>query len=102
VNASFAARLPFEMLHRIRDVNLLAIDSRFFERAIHNFSRRSDKGFAGHILMIARLFTDQHNAASRGVAEKIGMQFERKTVFKGFPALVFAISREQWLANRAA
>ena len=39
---------------------------------------------------------------NRGVAEKIGMQFERKTVFKGFPALVFAISREQWLANRAA
>ena len=27
-------------------------------------------------------------AASRSVAEKIGMQFERKTVFKGFPALV--------------
>jgi len=51
----------FEMLHRVRDVNLLAIDSR-----------------------------------------KIGMQFERKTIFKGFPALVFAISREQWLANRAA
>ena len=42
------------------------------------------------------------NAASRRVAEKIRMQFERKTVFKGFPALVFAISRERWLTNHAA
>jgi len=42
------------------------------------------------------------NAASRRVAEKIRMQFEHKTVFKGFPALVFMISRERWLTNRAA
>jgi ribosomal-protein-alanine N-acetyltransferase len=41
------------------------------------------------------------NAASRRVAEKIGMHFERKTVFKGFPAQVFAQSRVQWLANPA-
>ena len=42
------------------------------------------------------------NGASRRVAEKIRMQFERKTVFKGFPALVFAISCERWLTSRAA
>jgi len=42
------------------------------------------------------------NAASRRVAEKCGCNFERKTVFKGFPALVFAISRERWVTSRAA
>ena len=42
------------------------------------------------------------NAASLRVAEKIPMQFEHKTVFKGFPALVFAISREWWVTNCAA
>jgi ribosomal-protein-alanine N-acetyltransferase len=42
------------------------------------------------------------SAASLRVAEKIRMQFEHKTVFKGFPALVFAISREWWVTNCAA
>jgi RimJ/RimL family protein N-acetyltransferase len=42
------------------------------------------------------------NAASRRVAEKMWMQLERKTVFKGFPVLVFAISLERWVTSRAA
>jgi RimJ/RimL family protein N-acetyltransferase len=42
------------------------------------------------------------NAASRRVAEKIGMRFERSTVFKGFPTQIFALNRRQWLENRAA
>jgi len=41
------------------------------------------------------------NAASRRVAEKIGMLPERKTVFKGFPTQVFALSREKWLTRDA-
>jgi len=36
------------------------------------------------------------NIASRRVAEKNGMTFERLTTFKGFPTQVFAISREKW------
>jgi hypothetical protein len=31
--------------------------------------------------------------------EKNGMKIEKKTVFRGFPTLVFAISRKQWLAE---
>jgi ribosomal-protein-alanine N-acetyltransferase len=55
-------------------------------------------------LNLARVVSLIHpeNAASRRVAEKIRMQFEHKTVFKGFPALVFAISRERWVTNCAA
>jgi RimJ/RimL family protein N-acetyltransferase len=42
------------------------------------------------------------NIASRGVAEKNGMKIERETLFRGFPTLVFAITREQWLAEGGA
>jgi RimJ/RimL family protein N-acetyltransferase len=37
------------------------------------------------------------NHPSRRVAEKNGMILERKTSFRGFPTLVFAITRQQWL-----
>jgi RimJ/RimL family protein N-acetyltransferase len=33
------------------------------------------------------------NVASRRVAQKIGMRFERSTVFKGFPTQIFALNR---------
>jgi hypothetical protein len=42
------------------------------------------------------------NVPSRRVAEKNGMKIEKKTVFRGFPTLVFAITREQWLAEDGA
>jgi len=42
------------------------------------------------------------NAASRRVAEKIGMRLEKETVFKGFPAQVFSLAGEQWLSQRGA
>lgn len=39
------------------------------------------------------------NAASRRVAEKIGMRFERGTIFKGFPTQIFELNWQQWLRN---
>lgn len=48
------------------------------------------------------LLIHPENAASLLVAEKIRMQFEHKTVFKGFPALVLAINRERLVTNCAA
>jgi ribosomal-protein-alanine N-acetyltransferase len=42
------------------------------------------------------------NIPSRRVAEKNGMQIEKEITFRGFPTLVFAITREQWLAQHAA
>jgi len=41
------------------------------------------------------------NAPSRRVAEKVGLRFERATVFKTFPTQVFAQVREQWLSATA-
>ncbi len=61
MNSAFAAGLPFEVFHRVRDVNLRPIDSSVFKRAIHDFPSRTNKRFAGHIFVIARLFANQHH-----------------------------------------
>ena len=49
------------MLYRVGDVNFIAIDSRFFQRLIHDFSSRPDKRFTLLIFVIARLFANQHH-----------------------------------------
>jgi [ribosomal protein S5]-alanine N-acetyltransferase len=61
-----------------------------------------DHGFAD--LKLPRVISLIHpeNIASRRVAEKNGMKVENEIKFRGFPALVYAITREQWLANRDA
>jgi RimJ/RimL family protein N-acetyltransferase len=42
------------------------------------------------------------NRASQRVVEKIGMKPEKETVFRGFPTIVFSLSREVWSARRDA
>ena len=42
------------------------------------------------------------NIPSRRVAEKIGMTFEKEILFRGSPTQVFALIREQWLAQSVA
>jgi RimJ/RimL family protein N-acetyltransferase len=42
------------------------------------------------------------NVASRRVVEKIGMALDKEATFKGSRTQVFAISRENWSAKRAA
>lgn len=58
-----------------------------------------DHGFAD--LKLSRVISLIHpdNLPSRRVAEKNGMKLEKETVFRGFPTLVFAIRREEWLAE---
>ena len=60
-----------------------------------------DHGFAD--LELPRDFADYpENIPSRRVAEKNGMDVEKQIMFRGFPTLVYAITREQWLAKRDA
>ena len=103
------------MLHRIRDVNLLAnrtneieigyrLHPNYLNKGLATEAAQAVRDHAFRDLNLPRVISLIHpeNAASRRVAEKMRMQFERKTVFKGFPALVFAISREWWVTNCAA
>ena len=54
------------------------------------------RDYAFRDLKLRRVISLIHpdNAPSRRVAEKIGMKIEKETVFRGFPTLVFAITRE--------
>jgi [ribosomal protein S5]-alanine N-acetyltransferase len=61
-----------------------------------------DHGFAD--LKLPRVISLIHpeNIPSRRVAEKNGMKVEKEITFRGFPTLVYAISREEWLAKHDA
>ncbi len=57
----FAARFPFEMLDRVRDVNRVAVDPRLLQRAIEELSGRTDEWLAAQVLLVARLLAEQHH-----------------------------------------
>src|SRR3954453_6850376 len=59
VNAPFAARLPFEMLHRVRHVDVVAIDLGFLERAIEQLAGWPDERLSGEILLVAWLLAQE-------------------------------------------
>ena len=81
MNPAFSAGLPFEVFHRVSDVNLGAINASVCERAIHNFASRTYEWFARDIFVIARLFANQHHRyALRTLAkDSLGRSFVQMT-----------------------
>ena len=65
VQPPLAAQLPFEVLYRIRDVEMLPVDASGLERAVEQPARRTDEGQALLVLLVARLLADQHDARVR-------------------------------------
>src|SRR3954466_5332281 len=61
VQAALAARLEFEVLHRIGDEGLIARNAGIGERLVEDAPRWPDEWLAGEILLIARLLADQHD-----------------------------------------
>jgi RimJ/RimL family protein N-acetyltransferase len=61
-----------------------------------------DHGFRDWKLSRVISLIHPENIPSRRVAEKNGMKVEKEITFRGFPALVYAISRQEWLANHGA
>jgi [ribosomal protein S5]-alanine N-acetyltransferase len=61
-----------------------------------------DHGFRDWKLPRVISLIHPENIPSRRVAEKNGMKVEKEITFRGFPTLVFAITREQWLAEHGA
>ena len=57
-----ARRLPLEVLHGVRHVDGLAIDTRLRERLVEDTTRGSDEGAACAILLIPRLLADEDDA----------------------------------------
>src|SRR6478736_3154979 len=71
MNPAFATRLPFEMFHRVRDVNLRPINSSFVERTIHNLPSPTYEWFARDIFVIARLFANHHHRCALRSAKTV-------------------------------
>ncbi len=80
MNAFFATAKPFEMLHRIGDVNGLAIDSGFRQCGVEELTGGSDKRRAREILAIARLLADKNCSRIFWAITEHGLRRVRKQV----------------------
>ena len=80
------------------------LDPDYWNRGLASEAAQAVCDHAFRDLTLSKVISLIHpdNIASRRVAEKNGMKIERKTVFRGFPTQVFAITRGQWLAQRGA
>ncbi len=91
--------------HAIEDIEIgYRLHPDYWNRGLITEAARAvrDHGFRDWKLSHVISLIHPENVPSRRVAEKNGMKIEKKTVFRGFPTLVFAITRERWLAERAA
>jgi ribosomal-protein-alanine N-acetyltransferase len=80
------------------------LDPVHWNRGLITEAARAVRDHAFEDLKLPRIISLIHpeNIPSRRVAEKNGMKVEKEITFRGFPTLVYAITREEWLANRDA
>jgi ribosomal-protein-alanine N-acetyltransferase len=80
------------------------LNSDYWNRGLISEAARAVRDHAFADLKLPRVISLIHpeNIPSRRVAEKNGMKVEREITFRGFPTLVYAISREHWLGQRGA
>jgi RimJ/RimL family protein N-acetyltransferase len=76
----------------------------YWNRGLISEAARAVRDHAFSDLKLPRVISLIHpeNIPSRRVAEKNGMKVEKEITFRGFPTLVYALTRERWLANRDA
>jgi RimJ/RimL family protein N-acetyltransferase len=76
----------------------------FWNRGLATEAARAVRDHAFRDLKLPRVISLVHpeNIQSRRVAEKNGMRVEKEIIFRGFPTLMYAIRREDWLAVRGA
>jgi [ribosomal protein S5]-alanine N-acetyltransferase len=91
--------------HGIEDVEIgYRLDPVYWNRGLITEAARAvrDHGFCDRKLSHVISLVHPENVPSRRVAEKNGMKAEKEITFRGFPTLVYAMTREEWLANRDA
>ena len=73
----------------------------YWNRGLITEAARAVRDHAFTDLKLPRVISLVHpeNIPSRRVAEKNGMKVEKEITFRGFPTLVYAITREEWLPN---
>jgi RimJ/RimL family protein N-acetyltransferase len=91
--------------HGIEDIEIgYRLNPDYWNRGLITEAARAvrDHGFRDCKLSRVISLIHPENIPSRRVAEKNGMKVEKEITFRGFPTLVFAITRQEWLANRDA
>jgi [ribosomal protein S5]-alanine N-acetyltransferase len=80
------------------------LDPAYWNRGLITEAACTVRDHAFFDLKLPRVISLIHpkNIPSRRVAEKIGLKPEKEITFRGFPTIVFALSREQWQAARGA
>jgi RimJ/RimL family protein N-acetyltransferase len=80
------------------------LHSDYWNRSLITEAARAVRNHGFAYLKLPRVISLIHpeNIPSRRVAEKNGMKVEKEITFRGFPTLLYAMTREQWLANRDA
>jgi RimJ/RimL family protein N-acetyltransferase len=76
----------------------------YWNRGLISEAARTVRDHAFADLKLPRVISLVHpeNVPSRRVAQKNGMKVEREITFRGFPTLVYAITRAEWMAQRGA
>jgi [ribosomal protein S5]-alanine N-acetyltransferase len=91
--------------HAIEDIEIgYRLNPDYWNRGLITEAARAvrDHGFRDWKLSRVISLIHPENIPSRRVAEKNGMRIEKEITFRGFPTLVFAMTREEWLAQRDA
>jgi RimJ/RimL family protein N-acetyltransferase len=80
------------------------LDPDYWSRGLATEAAQAVRDHGFRDLKLPRVISLIHpdNLPSRRVAEKIGMTFEKETLFRGFPTQVFALIREHWLTRGVA
>jgi ribosomal-protein-alanine N-acetyltransferase len=76
----------------------------YWNRGLITEAARAVRDHAFRDRKLSRVISLIHpeNIPSRRVAEKNGMAIEKQITFRGFPALVYAMNRDHWLARHGA
>ena len=91
--------------HGIEDLEIgYRLHPDYWNRGLITEAARAVRDYGFRDRKLSRVISLIHpeNVPSRRVAEKNGMTVEKKITFRGFPTLVYAITRGEWLANHAA
>jgi RimJ/RimL family protein N-acetyltransferase len=85
--------------HGIDDVEIgYRLHPAYWNRGLITEAARAVRDHGFRDLKLTRVISLVHpeNIPSRRVAEKNGMTVEKEIIFRGFPTLVFSLTRERW------
>jgi [ribosomal protein S5]-alanine N-acetyltransferase len=89
--------------HGIEDIEIgYRLNPDYWNRGLITEAARAvrDHGFRDRKLSRVISLIHPENIPSRRVAEKNGMTIEKQITFRGFPTLVYAMTREEWVPMR--